>query len=543
MKHRFSARLISVTLSVLVVGCAMPVDEVSESQSALNLGGSFYPRPVPVPSPRLTISPTYEQTAENSMNVGWCRLLSDFEARLPYVSQTWQGMGMTRSEASQIQSHAASARSHACGRRVFSEDFLSDMLDLGRVLDRPIARLSIASGLTLDEAKVLWHVNTRFEVLEMMEQCGNDVAAPPGTADPEEPFGPSCDSPSDAVGSSNTQTGAACIQNAVAQVVACDSVVTDPEPDPEVGDDGNGSWTETEEQARDREAAKAAMENVVERLEELIHELEDSADLDTVIGLIASAMAAVIIASMVAAELPFAAMIGVFTTVGMGVMAGGQSVLNSTVTRQFEAIKRDMESRLQNLSGSGANDCPSFRIDGQNLGYANPESNSIVDFGALLAQCLCNAVEADSSGVELGPDTACGNSELNARRDCLLNPIGPDDGPRPECAMYLEEDNEPWEWTTDPGDAVCQVLACPSGTTSLQSDNGSCACFEPLPPAQDPSNHCAAVLCPSGQRAVPMPDGSCNCNTGLGDGFDFGGGFDLPSEPIPSPFPGPFPGF
>lgn len=165
----------------------------------------------------------------------------------------------------------------------------------------------------------------------------------------------------------------------------------------------------------------------------------------------------------------------------------------------------------------------------------------------LMVQCFCNAMAEDSGGVYLGPQRSCGNSNLADRRDCLLNPLGPDDAPRPGCALMLEEDNAFWSAPRG-GEAICQVLSCPSGMESLEDEDGTCACFEELPPEQDPADHCDAVLCPSGHSAVRMPDGSCQCNVNDGGGgYDLGGGFDLPDTPIdpgdfPSPFPGPFPG-
>jgi hypothetical protein len=87
----FSKKLISAAMSVMVVGCAMPLGEedLSSSSEELSFSGSFKPRPrfdfpTPPTPPLLRID-----TLESDIAEGLCNALQEYNARLPYIGRHW----------------------------------------------------------------------------------------------------------------------------------------------------------------------------------------------------------------------------------------------------------------------------------------------------------------------------------------------------------------------------------------------------------------------------------------------------------------------
>jgi len=547
-------------------------DDVSSNAEELSFSGGFYvpslplPRAIPNPIP----APPPLDAFESDVAEGLCNALREFNDRLPYLGRLWTREGMTSAELNELRAASDRSERTACAGGPMSREMVASLIDAGAPLDRAIARFEVANGLSEAEARTIWGLNTQFEAQRLMNECGGtpEAESPFTASDPEHPFGPQCSSPNDASsGSASASVGAACIRSAVAETFTCGSVVTDDEDEsPDSGmpagdssdaEEDPGFTMEVGEASDPREEAvrqrardlSEKLTRWVETEEEFREDSASAAKFSAYLMVVAGALAK----AGGSAAVPLAVLVGIVgAVIGLTVTALQWASVHherelSAVLEQAQQLAED----VGNDSGSGWGlQCLAFESGGNAYGYADPATGHTVDVASLLFQCFCNALAANSNGAELGPDVSCGNSELNTRRDCLLNPFGPDDNIRTECALLLEEDNSPWSGDGSGADAICQVLSCPSGMQSLAAATGSCACFEPLPPEQDVSSHCEAVLCPSGNDAIPMPDGSCNCNAETGDGgFDFGGGFDLPEDPItpipglPGPLPGPFPGF
>jgi hypothetical protein len=104
-----------------------------------------------------------------------------------------------------------------------------------------------------------------------------------------------------------------------------------------------------------------------------------------------------------------------------------------------------------------------------------------------MLHCLCEAMEPEyrnPAATTFAVSGACPTQIDQLRQDCLGNPFGPDDAPRPECLSLLdpgERDNDTW------GSRICQFALCPAGQSGeafLQED-GTCGCGTPQRPLGD----------------------------------------------------------
>lgn len=126
--------------------------------------------------------------------------------------------------------------------------------------------------------------------------------------------------------------------------------------------------------------------------------------------------------------------------------------------------------------------------------------------------CTCLGVDPNDPD----PRTWGCKSEAEQRRDCVRNPYGPDDAPRPECIELLFEDNG-----IDPPDQ-CSAAMCPAPYMLVNQEQ--CTCGLPTPPdglVPEPGVQDACVETQCGPDSVPMVvNGACGCVSigGPGDG-------------------------
>lgn len=153
--------------------------------------------------------------------------------------------------------------------------------------------------------------------------------------------------------------------------------------------------------------------------------------------------------------------------------------------------------------------CPgpydSFLTSGHPLQGASYQIDG-VPFGAdaLYDACTCLGVDANDPD----PRTWGCKDEAEKRRDCLRNPYGPDDAPRPECIQFLFEDNG-----IEPPDQ-CSAAECPAPYTLVNQEQ--CTCGPPAPPAgglipnPDAATACSQMQC--GPESIPaVVNGACIC--------------------------------
>ena len=93
-------------------------------------------------------------------------------------------------------------------------------------------------------------------------------------------------------------------------------------------------------------------------------------------------------------------------------------------------------------------------------------------------------------------------SEADQRRDCILNPYGPDDAPRPECIELLYEDVG-----ADPS-PMCPI-DCPEGYALTTN----CTCGNPAAEtAVIIGDNCVSLTCPAGEEPqIDLRTGVCGC--------------------------------
>jgi hypothetical protein len=113
--------------------------------------------------------------------------------------------------------------------------------------------------------------------------------------------------------------------------------------------------------------------------------------------------------------------------------------------------------------------CPAFEFD-QGMGfYTNPglggEEQPINTFDRI-NHCMCEHL-----GGRFGN---CEDPEEKQKQDCLTNPFGPDDGPRPECARFMK----PGDVDTSAFEALlCQKMMPNCGNVFIDIDS-SCGCLD-----------------------------------------------------------------
>lgn len=123
------------------------------------------------------------------------------------------------------------------------------------------------------------------------------------------------------------------------------------------------------------------------------------------------------------------------------------------------------------------------------LNYGQPRQLNQFD---MASHCLCKVMEEEyeqRTGTSLGLSSACPSEVDQAQLDCLANPFGPDDAPRPECVRLLL----PGKISDDAWRArICNAARCPEGLKpSLHSDD-ACECIQPPPTVGREGLGCAA---------------------------------------------------
>lgn len=136
--------------------------------------------------------------------------------------------------------------------------------------------------------------------------------------------------------------------------------------------------------------------------------------------------------------------------------------------------------------------------------------------------CMCQDEFYVEQDKQLGDRAQCPeNIEEIKRFQCMINPWGPDDGPRPECIQYMREDQEKW------GSDFCTLIDCGPGylaTWTPGGDVGSCGCvseevfFNSLAPS------CEVIDC--------GPDAVCAKGVCIPLGMNVGDPSILPFNPL-----------
>jgi hypothetical protein len=154
-------------------------------------------------------------------------------------------------------------------------------------------------------------------------------------------------------------------------------------------------------------------------------------------------------------------------------------------------------------------DCARFPGNDTTKLYYKDDRGVEIDIAGMVHQCSCQTrAKRCPLCTELGmilPATSCESEKERKRRECLVNPFGPNDEVRKECIAALQEDN--------PGvnlDALfCSRVRCPgnrASTVTLSSkQNLSCGCF--APPAEFAPGLAADAVC----RLTRCETGECRC--------------------------------
>jgi len=123
---------------------------------------------------------------------------------------------------------------------------------------------------------------------------------------------------------------------------------------------------------------------------------------------------------------------------------------------------------------------------------------------AIPLSCNCQLRELIPPSGNPFEDWLC-KTDAEKRIDCMVNPYGPDDVPRPECVKLLAQDN-------GVDLSACGLWHCAEGSTA-QSEGDTCACSLPTP-APLPPDQCTKERCADDQEPRIDPQtGKCSCGS------------------------------
>ena len=216
----------------------------------------------------------------------------------------------------------------------------------------------------------------------------------------------------------------------------------------------------------------------------------------------------------------------------------------------LESLKRRLKAQRENLLCVGFQTTEttmvSYAVGPEFSGYGEEGVPNIM--GAI-EYCVCQH-SGSSDGL---PGFQCeAEREEEERMECLANPWGPDDGPRPECLQHMRTDN------LDLADSdLCPLVTCPAedwtaaafpGLPEPESPDGpGCGCLDAdVIPFRPLGDACTEMQCADGVPCLCTDLGVCGCysNDGIvidGDGTPRFGPIGPPGDfPVPGDDP-PFP--
>lgn len=552
-EYRFSAKVLSTVLCCLVVGaCTARVSDanggVGSSESALSLPGSFSPR-IPVTLP----------IAERATGSGMlCRMAMVVDEQVAYLRDTWLDLGVSRSHVRDVVEASSRHKREMCGEggRISRSRIHAAQRDLDDATRQMADDVAAAHDVDERIAMRVLLESTRMGAENLMQLCGRELSevgqfvAFGGDVRPLSSLcSGSVGSVSESVSGGNAAGGvgvAQCVAGATAELInSCDPVAGGGDDESPLEVDRDALEEGIEEAEKKIEEAQEELERIAEdqseaaqqRAEELQRDIDRAKmevqafrlmletnewSTEEILGAAAGLVLAVagVVGGVVALS---STLTGLGAVVVLAEFFSAIAGLVKAVDLINEGIRAHREGILNDCSTMG------FVTQGGDVMMFRDSQGRGMGIGDALYQCLCDNTGADVPII--GEDASCGGPN-SSRRECLLNPFGPDDSIRMECLLALEEDNDLWS-PGDGADAICQVIDCPTGAEPIAGRDDACYCEDLVDPGVDDglADRCEATLCPSGSKAIPTPDGGCSCDAGSAGVGGSLPGFDLGEEP------------
>ena len=483
----------------------------------------------------LTLSP-HARAADHFVGVSItnearaCRMAQVVSVRAKFFDYSWPSLGVETAPRKAFMKAIATYKDQACGVDRNHTKILASISAIGKNLQGVIASVAATQHVSPERARSIIASDAEYQMLRLKAICGSVdasryVMTGAGALD-NALLGIGCagDSVEDVRTAGNFFTVGGTFLNHCANAAVASSTSACS------GWAGSSTGEESEEPEVDEpEDGLISKEEQIRQAEEMIERGEDLEEFADGVNAISSLVGAVGFGlAATAAGPPLAA-------IAAGAALAGGIIYFSAKAAQWmgEKRKRDAGARL----------CPSMNVSGQPV-YAQKRDNSLMSMDDVINDCMCQGGEKQSGALQKGIEELglpsltssgfCANKEEKKRLDCLMNPLGDDDGVRRDCQQSYYQANA--NLTPKKLGAVCSRVQCTQFRSPVASyePNGDidCQCKvginAPIDIGGTVGNvSCYQLQCSNG-FAVLGPLGRCQCPD---DGFGGPIGGNHPGNP------------